>query len=125
MKRLLASSAFLFILIFQPACMAAAPSIVDLADAPTIVVDWSKGDTQSVTLGGNRALTFLNGQKGGKYLLNLKQDANGSRTVTWPSSVRWPGTNGPTLTTTANKADYFYFIYNGVSYDMLAISPGH
>jgi hypothetical protein len=125
-KRLLALSALLFLLPFQPVCADnAAPSYVALADAPTVTVDWSRGDTQSVTLGGNRTLAFFHGQKGGKYLLILKQDAHGSRTVTWPSSVHWPGANGPTLTTGANKTDYIRFFYNGVTYDMLAISQGY
>jgi hypothetical protein len=100
----------------------AAPSYVELTDAPTIAVDWSKGSTQTVTLGGNRALTFSNGQKGGTYRLILKQDAHGSRLVTWPQSVRWPGTTGPTLTTTASKTDYVAFFYNGVTYDALGFS---
>jgi len=101
----------------------------ELADAPTIAVDWSKGNSQSVTLGGNRTLTFTNGQKGGKYLLIVKQDATGSRTVTWPSSVRWPGPTQaavpPTLTTTANKTDYITFFYNGVNYDALALAQNY
>jgi hypothetical protein len=126
MNRFLAISAFVLLLTFHAASAnSAAPSYIELADAPTVVVDWSRGNTQSVTLGGNRALTFVNGEKGGKYFLIVKQDATGSRTVTWPSSVRWPGKNGPTLTTTANKTDYVAFIYNGVSYDMLAISQGY
>jgi hypothetical protein len=121
-KRTLALSALLLLLPFQLGH--AAPSYVELTDAPTIAVDWGKGDTQAVTLGGNRALTFSNGQKGGKYILIIKQDATGSRLVTWPPSVHWPGTYGPTLTATAGKADYLFFIYNGVSYDLVAMSQG-
>jgi len=121
-KQLPTLTAILFLLSSQTA--AAAPSYIQLADSPTIVVDWTKGTTQTVTLGGNREVTFLNGQRGGKYLLIIKQDANGSRLVTWPSSVHWPGTYGPTLTTIAGKADYFFFVYNGSSYDMVGISQG-
>jgi hypothetical protein len=125
MKRPLALSALLFLLSVPLAYAGdAAPSYVELTDAPTIAVDWSKGRTQTVKLGGNRLLTFSNGQKGEKYLLILKQDATGSRTVTWPSSVRCPGLLGPTLTTTANKTDYISFFYNGVNYDMVAVSQG-
>jgi hypothetical protein len=124
-KRIPALSALLFLLSIPPALAGdAAPSYVELTDAPAITVDWSRGSTQTVTLAGNRTLTFLNGQKGGKYILILKQDATGSRTVTWPASVHWPGTYGPPLTTTAGKADYIVLIYNGVSYDMVAISQG-
>jgi hypothetical protein len=133
MKRLLALSALLLLLPFQPASADnTASGYVELADAPTIDVDWSRGDTQSVTLGGNHILTFSHGQKGAKYLLILKQDETGSRTVTWPLSVRFPGgppqTGGQPasiLTTTANKTDYIRFFYNGVTYDMLAISQGY
>lgn len=133
LKRTLALFALLVLVSFPAArASAAAPSYVELADAPTIAVDWSKGDAQTVTLGGNRTLTFSNGQKGGKYLLILRQDATGSRTVTWPSSVRWPGgppqTGGQpanVLTTTANKTDYLMFFYDGVSYDILTHAQNH
>ena len=125
-KRIIALSALLFLLPVSPAHAAkAAPSYVELTDAPTITVDWSRGDTQTVTLHGDRKLAFTNGQKGGKYLLILKQDARGSRTVKWPSSVHWPGFLGPTLTAAAHKRDYISFFYNGDSYDMLAVSQGY
>jgi len=128
-----AIAALLFLLSVSPAFAdASAPSYVELADTPTIAVDWSKGDNQTVTLHGNRAFTFANGQKGGKYTLIIKQDDTGSRTVTWPSSVRWPG--GPPqkrgqqvgiLTTTANKTDYITFFHNGVNYDVLALAQNY
>jgi len=124
-KRTFTLFPLLFLFCVSPAMAGeAAPSYLELADAPTIAVDWSKGTTQVVTLGGNRALTFSNGQKGGKYTLILKQDAHGSRLVTWPLTVHWPGINGPTLTSTATKTDYVFFLYNGVSYDMVGFSQG-
>jgi hypothetical protein len=105
---------------------------VELADAPTLAVDWSKGDIQTVTLHGNRALTFSNGWKGGRYTLIITQDATGSRTVTWPSSVRWSGGPPQTkglpaniLTTTADKTDYITFFYNGVTYDVLGLAQNY
>jgi hypothetical protein len=125
-KHMLAVAAILFLLSIPSAFASdAAPSYVELADAPTIAVDWSKGSTQAVMLSGNRTLTFSDGQKGGKYTLILKQDATGSRLVAWPPSVHWPGTLGPTLTSTAGKTDYLFFIYNGVSYDMVGFSQGY
>jgi hypothetical protein len=132
-KRILVLSAFLILLSLSPAVAGdTAPSYVELTDAPTIAVDWSKGNTQAVTLGGNRALTFANGQKGGKYILILKQDATGSRVVTWPASVRWPGGAPQTggrlasiLTTTAKKTDYITLFYDGVNYDVLALAPNY
>lgn len=97
---------------------------VTLTDAATIAVDWSQGNIQSVTLGGNRTFTFANPVDGARYILIIKQDATGSRTATWPATVRWPGGTAPTLTTTASKTDYITFIYNGVDskYDGVALS---
>ncbi len=114
MKRIPALCVFLSLLLTPVAfASASVASYVELQDAPTIAVDWSKSDVQTVTLHGNRVLTFSNGQKGGRYMFILKQDATGSRTVTWPTSARWPG--GPPqaslLTSTANKTDYFTFFY--------------
>jgi len=125
-KSLLALSALLFLLSVPVAYAGdAAPSYVELTDKPTITVDWSKGNTQAVTLHGNRAFTFSNALKGWKYLLILKQDATGSRIVTWPSSVRWPGVTGPTLATTAGKTDYLTFFYNGATYDGIEFSQNY
>ena len=79
-------------------------------------IDWSKSNTQTLVLGGSPiALTFTNGQSGGHYTLALKQDATGSRLVTWPANVRWSSGVAPTLTTTANKTDYAEFVYDGLS----------
>ena len=90
----------------------------------TIAIDWNNGNTQSVTITGTgRTITFANGQDGGKYVLIVKQDTTGSRTITtWPTAVRWPTGGAITLTTTASKSDYIGFIYNGVDskYDAVA-----
>jgi hypothetical protein len=126
MKRTLALSA-LFFLLSVPSTYAgdAAPSYVELADAPTITVDWSKGNTQAVTLHGNRTFTFSNGQKGGHYMLILSQDATGSRLVKWPSSVRWPGATAPTFTTTAGKTDFLSIFHDSVNYYALALAQNY
>jgi hypothetical protein len=55
------------------------------------------------------ALTFPAAAAGRSFSLVLKQDATGSRAVTWPS-IRWAGGDTePTLTTTAGKEDWFTF----------------
>ncbi len=79
-------------------------------------IDWSQSNTQTLVLGASPiALTFSNGQPGAHYTLALKQDATGSRLVTWPGNVRWSSGVAPTLTTTANKTDYVEFVYDGLS----------
>ena len=120
------SFAVLFLVLFTSQALAddSAPAYVELTDVPTITVDWSKGHTQVVTLHGNHTFAFVNGQKGGKYLLIIKQDETGSRVPTWPKSVHWPGLSPPTLTTTANKKDYVSFFCDGQSYDLVGLSQG-
>lgn len=86
-----------------------------LTDAGTIALDWNNGNVQSVTLGGNRTFTFANPKDGSRYSIIIKQDATGSRTLTWPT-IKWAGGTTPTLTTTANKYDIVTFIYDGTSY---------
>lgn len=120
---------FLLFLLSMPCARAAdgAPSYVELQDAPTITVDWSKGNTQAVTLGGDRELSFINGRKGGRYLLIIKQDATGGRRLSWPKSVEWPGDNKTpfALTTLAHKKDFVTFFFDGATYDALAIAQDY
>ena len=44
------------------------------------------------------------------YMIILKQDATGSRTVTWGTNYKFPGGTAPTLTTTADQADVITLI---------------
>lgn len=123
MKRFLALSAILFLLTAQSAfAVSGTTSYVELTDAPTITVDWSKSGNQFVTLHGNRAFVFLNGEKGKHYTLAITQDATGTRVPNWPASVRCQAGTCPGLTSTAGKTDYVGFVYNGINYDMLALS---
>ena len=60
------------------------------------------------TLTGNVTFSFSNVPATGTAIsvtVELLQDGTGSRTVTWPASVKWPGGVAPTLTTTAAKTD--------------------
>lgn len=77
------------------------------ASTSTTTVDLANGNVQTVTLGSNTTFT-LNGATNGvacSLSLYLKQDGTGSRLVTWPSSVKWPGAAAPQLSTGANKID--------------------
>lgn len=66
-----------------------------------------------LTLTGNCTFTFPAASSGGQFTLMLKQDATGSRTVTWPSTVRWAGGTAPTPTSTANRTDVVTFLSDG------------
>src|SRR3989344_4083159 len=41
------------------------------------------------------------------FSLILNQDSTGGRTVTWPSSVIWPGGTTPTLSSVASRFEVF------------------
>lgn len=90
----------------------ALPTVI--TDAATQSVDTSQGGYFTWTLGASRTVsTWLNPVAGQVIVLEVTQDATGSRTLTWPSNVSW-GTNGtaPTLTATALKTDAFRFTWN-------------
>ena len=72
-------------------------------------IDLANGTVQYLTLTGNVTYTFPTPVAGKSFMLIQKQDATGSRTVTWPASVDWPSATAPTLTSTASKADKFVF----------------
>lgn len=82
-------------------------------DGVTVTFDLSVSNTHTVTLGGNRTLALSNVSTGQCFMINLKQDATGSRTVTWFLGISWPGGTVPILTTTASKTDTFGFQCTG------------
>lgn len=80
------------------------------SDGTTVTFDMAASNIHTVVLGGNRTLAVSNVTVGQAFVLRLTQDATGSRTVTWFSTLKWAGGSAPTLTTTANKTDSFGFI---------------
>jgi len=87
------------------------PGLDTVADAATVTFDLSQPEKiYTVELGDNRTLAVSNTAVGDRFLIRLLQDDTGSRTVTWWSTITWPGGSAPTLTTTANKADWFEFV---------------
>jgi len=84
-------------------------------DGATVTFNLLLSDVHAVTLGGNRTLALSNAHAGQRFMVTLKQDATGSRTVTWWSGISWPGGTVPTLTTTANKSDVFEFLCTGTN----------
>lgn len=76
-------------------------------------IDLANGSVQILTLTGSCTFTFPTATAGKGFTLLLKQDATGSRTVTWPSSVKWPSSTAPTITSTASKGDKYVFVADG------------
>lgn len=86
------------------------------SDGATITFNLANGAIHSTTLGGNRTLAISNPTAGQSFMILLKQDGSGSRTVTWWGSIKWVGAAAPTLTTTASRTDIFAFFYDGTTY---------
>jgi len=74
------------------------------------------GTFQILTLTGNCTFTFPTATAGQSFMMFLKQDATGSRTVTWPAAVKWPSSTAPTITATASKGDKFVFTADGTNW---------
>lgn len=86
------------------------------SDGATITFNLANGAIHSTTLGGNRTLAVSNPTAGQSFMVILKQDGTGSRTVTWWSGIKWIDATVPTLTTTASRTDIFMFFYDGTDY---------
>lgn len=82
---------------------------IDLVDAATIDIDLSLGSKFRVTIAGNRTFTLSNAVVGKSFILRIKQDGTGGRTVTFWAGLTFAGQAVPTLTATANRADEFGF----------------
>jgi len=53
-------------------------------------------------------------------MFKVIQDGTGSRTVTWPNTVKWPAATAVVLTTTASATDMVAFYYDGTNYYAMA-----
>lgn len=84
--------------------------------AGTATLDLSKGNIHHITMpAGNITIALSNGTAGQCFIIRILQDATGSRTVTWFTTIKWAGGSAPTLTTTASKADTMGFEITGTN----------
>lgn len=81
----------------------------------TVAVDFNNGNCQFIDATGNWAPSaFSNPIAGGRYLIQVNNNG-GSRTITWPASVKWPGGTTPTPSA-SGKVDVYSLYYDGTSY---------
>lgn len=80
-----------------------------------ITVSLANGTVQILTLTGNATITMPTAAAGKSFIIILRQDGTGSRSVTW-STVNWAGATAPTVTGTASKQDIFSFFSDGTSW---------
>ena len=82
------------------------------ASGAAATIDLNDGNVHHVQLTDNCTFTFSNPVATGdssSFTLILEQDGTGSRTATWPASVKWAAATAPTLTTTADRFDVLAF----------------
>lgn len=81
-----------------------------ISSVATTTFDWAYSNIHSITLTGVTTLSFANPVAGQALITRLGQDGTGSRTVTFPSTIKFTGGVTPTLTATASKTDVFGFL---------------
>jgi len=83
---------------------------VTLTDAATVAVDFSLSNNFDLTLGGSRTLGNPTNQVAGQGgRIYIKQDATGSRTLSYSSNWKFPSGSAPVLSTAANAKDCLFY----------------
>jgi len=88
---------------------------VALTDASSISWNLDTAPFATVTLGGNRTLANPPLVQPGNYVLIVKQDGTGSRTLSYGSNFKWPSGSAPTLSAAANAIDMLSFVCDGTN----------
>jgi len=98
------------------------PTVTNYVETPysansstAITIALTNGTVQIITLTGNATITMPTATSGKSFIMYLKQDGTGSRTVTW-STVKWAGGTAPTITSTASRQDILSFFADGTNW---------
>ena len=86
--------------------------IANTVSTAASTIDLSTSNIFNLNMTLNTTVSFINPPASGtaySFMLYCKQDAGGSKTITWPASVKWPNSSVPTMSTGANKIDVFNF----------------
>lgn len=86
------------------------PGEYQLTYAPTIEIDFTTYDVQSIVLTGNVVFTLNNLTNGRRYVLVIIQDAAGGRTASFVNTIRWFQNITPTLSAASGITDIFTFV---------------
>lgn len=91
----------------------ATPSIAVTFSATAMTLDCTRSNVFATTFTANvtTAPTISNPQDGQTINWFITQDATGSRTMTWPTSFKWPGGTAGVLSTAANSVDLLVATY--------------
>lgn len=93
-----------------------APVVVTFS-ATAMVIDCSLSNVFTTTFTANvtTAPTFSNLKDGQTINWFITQDATGSRTMTWPTSLKWPGGAAGVLSTAASSVDLLVMTYRSAT----------
>ena len=84
-----------------------------LTSGTTVALDVNLGTVFTLTLAHNLGtFNWTNPAVSGyasSFILKVKQDGTGSRTISWPAAVDWASATAPTISTSANAVDVFAF----------------
>jgi hypothetical protein len=87
-----------------------------LTDGANIAWDLDVAPMATVTLAGNRTLDNpTNMRNGNTFILIVKQDGTGSRTLAYGNAYKWAGGVAPVLSTALNSVDIISFVSDGTS----------
>jgi hypothetical protein len=107
------------------------PTVTNYVETPfsansstAITLDLANGTVQIITLTGNATITMPTATSGKSFIMFLKQDATGSRTVTW-STVKWAGGTAPTITSTASRQDILSFFADGTNWYGVVVAQNY
>jgi hypothetical protein len=110
------------VLVFNNTPSLTNPTVTNYVETPfsansstAITIALTNGTVQIITLTGNATITMPTATSGKSFIMLLKQDATGGRTVTW-STVKWAGGTAPTITTTASRQDILSFFADGTNW---------
>jgi len=107
------------------------PTVTNYTETPfsansstAITLALTNGTVQIITLTGNATITMPTATAGKSFIIFLKQDATGGRTVTW-STVKYPSGIAPTITATASKQDIYSFFADGTNWYGVTVSQNY
>jgi hypothetical protein len=107
------------------------PTVTNYVETPysansstAITLALTNGTVQIITLTGNATITMPTATSGKSFIMFLKQDATGSRTVTW-STVKWAGGVAPAITSTASRQDILSFFADGTNWYGVVVAQNY
>jgi|Laugresbdmm110dd_1035094.scaffolds.fasta_scaffold00920_11 hypothetical protein len=119
------------VLVFNTNAALTNPTVTNYVETPftansstAITLALTNGTVQIITLTGNATITMPTAVSGKSFIMFLKQDATGSRTVTW-STVKWAGGTNPTITATASRQDIYSFFSDGTNWYGVTVAQNY